>query len=142
MTNDPTDYEVLTPAHFLIGESLLDLPEHDLRDVPINRLDRWQTIQQIMQHFWKRFHKEVVMQMQQRPKWQQASSQTLKPGMLVPISDESPPLTWKMGRVEELIPGPDGLPRVATIRTTQGIYKRSVRHLAVLPIDEDDIKCK
>ena len=30
----------LTPGHFLIGEPLTSLPDNDLADIKINRLDR------------------------------------------------------------------------------------------------------
>ncbi|GAB1867680.1 hypothetical protein CAJAP_08759 [Camponotus japonicus] len=40
-----TDLLPLTPGHFLIGETLTTLPELDLSDVPINRLNRWQLVQ-------------------------------------------------------------------------------------------------
>lgn len=40
----------LTPAHFLIGSSLRALPETDTRDAPINKLSRWQRVQQFVQH--------------------------------------------------------------------------------------------
>lgn len=31
-TNDPSDIQVLTLAHLLIGQSYMDLPEPDLQD--------------------------------------------------------------------------------------------------------------
>lgn len=116
----------------------MNIPERDLKDIQLNRLNHWQRIQKMKQLFWKRFYGEVVSQMQQRPKWHQKAEKTLKIGDLVLIHEESPPLVWKIGRIMELFPGPDGLPRVASVRTNQGIYKRSIRHLAPLPIEEED----
>ncbi|XP_050295691.1 uncharacterized protein LOC126735665 [Anthonomus grandis grandis] len=37
MSNDPHDFDSLTPGHFLIGRPLNALPESDLREVPVNR---------------------------------------------------------------------------------------------------------
>ncbi|XP_011859140.1 PREDICTED: uncharacterized protein LOC105556657 [Vollenhovia emeryi] len=43
---DPSDLLVLTPGHFLIGEPLTALPEHDLADLATNRLNRYQLLTQ------------------------------------------------------------------------------------------------
>lgn len=137
LSNDPSDLQALTPAHFLIGESLTALPEHVVIEVPEARLRRWERIRKIKQHFWKRWSQEVVSQLQSRPKWCQPVP-NMKVGSLVLVVDENaPPMVWKLGRVEEVFPGPDGLVRVARVRTNQGIYTRSVRKLAVLPNDDD-----
>lgn len=40
LTNDPNDLRVLTPGHFIIGDSLTAIPEPDLSSVPLNRLSR------------------------------------------------------------------------------------------------------
>jgi hypothetical protein len=58
MSNDPLDFEILTPGHFLIGESLTAPVETNLRPVPDNRLSRWQRIEQLRQHFWVRWTRE------------------------------------------------------------------------------------
>ncbi|GBL82892.1 hypothetical protein AVEN_19938-1, partial [Araneus ventricosus] len=39
LSSDPNDDFVLTPAHFLVGSSLTALPDSDLTEVPINRLN-------------------------------------------------------------------------------------------------------
>lgn len=51
ITNDPTDLQALTPGHFIIGKALNAIPEHDLTEVPLNRLTRYQLITQIKQNF-------------------------------------------------------------------------------------------
>ncbi|XP_043267662.1 uncharacterized protein [Venturia canescens] len=40
LSDDPDDYSVLTPGHFLIGDTLTSIPEPSLRDVPQGRLTR------------------------------------------------------------------------------------------------------
>lgn len=137
MSNDPLDLQVLTPAHFLIGENFNELPESTYTDVPETRLSRWERIQRIKQHFWKRWSLEVLSQLQPRPKWCQASPE-VHIGTLVLISEDNlPPMMWKIGRIEKVFPGPDGLVRVAAVRTNQGMYTRSIRRLAVLPVNEE-----
>nr|CAI5839655.1 unnamed protein product [Callosobruchus analis] len=38
LSNDPSDYLPLTPAHFLIGDSLASIPQADVRNENPNRL--------------------------------------------------------------------------------------------------------
>ncbi|KYN11424.1 hypothetical protein ALC57_16437 [Trachymyrmex cornetzi] len=49
--NDPHDYEVLIPGHFIIGEPLNSFPEPDLIEVLTNRLTRFQLLSQMRQNF-------------------------------------------------------------------------------------------
>jgi hypothetical protein len=65
MSPDPEDLSVLTPGHFLIGRPLTAVPEPDLRDIKQNRLSRWEQVQQISQHFWKRWSTEYLSSLQQ-----------------------------------------------------------------------------
>lgn len=41
ISTDPSDFLVLIPCHFLIGNSLMSLRERDFKDTPSNRLSRW-----------------------------------------------------------------------------------------------------
>lgn len=47
LTMDPDDFDILTPGHFLIGDSLLSLPETP--DLEIALCDNYVAIQQNMQ---------------------------------------------------------------------------------------------
>ncbi|KAH0812042.1 hypothetical protein GEV33_010749 [Tenebrio molitor] len=125
MSNDPLDFEVLTPGHFLIGKSLTAPVETNLRPVPDNRLSRWQRIEQLRQHFWARWTREYISTLQKRSKWRTQPSNTISEGTMFLIADDNlPPLLWKLGRILETHPGPDNRVRVVTIRTPQGICKR------------------
>jgi hypothetical protein len=137
LTEDPSDLNVLTPGHFLIGTAMTSPLEHQIVDVPQNRLTRWQHLEQMRQHFWNRWSKEYVGQLQERPKWQKGnSSAAIKEGDLVVLKEATPPLTWKLGRVTAVHPGADDIIRVATVKTDSGTTKRAVRNLCVLPIDD------
>ncbi|CAK9822943.1 hypothetical protein ANTRET_LOCUS1374 [Anthophora retusa] len=136
LSSDPNDLIALTPAHFLIGDSLPSFPELDLQDVPINRLSIWQRVQQVKQHFWKRWHKEYLNELRTRSKWHQGDGTQVKIGQLVTIKEDNlPPMQWSMGRIVAVHPGEDNIVRVATVKTQTGIYKRCVKKLAPLPID-------
>ncbi|XP_029170291.1 uncharacterized protein LOC114939979 [Nylanderia fulva] len=68
LSSDPNDLAYLTPGHFLVGEVLSDFPCHDLTDLIIKegRLIRLQRVEQLRQHFWSRWSREYLNQLQQR----------------------------------------------------------------------------
>lgn len=49
----PDSQMILTPAHFLSGESLT-IRTPDYKEIPMNRLTRFELTQQRFQHFWQR----------------------------------------------------------------------------------------
>lgn len=98
LSNDPNDYSILTPGHFLIGDNLTDIPENDITNIQRNRLTHWQHIELLKQHFWKRWHREYLNHLQQRMKWKTTGKQVLHRGQRVIIKeDNSPPLRWPIG---------------------------------------------
>jgi len=54
--------------------------------------------------------------------------------MIIINDDRTGPSDWKLGRIIDLHPGADGLVRAATIKTSTGIYKRSVSKICRLPL--------
>nr|XP_033323534.1 uncharacterized protein LOC117218909 [Megalopta genalis] len=134
LSSDPNDLQSLTPAHFLIGESFTSLPEHDFTTIVTNRLSLWQHIQRIKQHFWTRWHKQYLNELSIRSKWKIGASDVIKMDMLVLLRHETlPAKRWPLGRIMEIHPGHDGVVRVATVKTANGLYKRSVKKLCPLP---------
>lgn len=133
LSSDPNDLSVLTPGHFLTLQPLTALPDPDLSHLNLNRLTRWQLLQHLHQTFWKRWCREYLHTLQQRGKWTSPSTPII-PGTLVLIKNELlPPLKWQMGRVIETHSGNDGVSRVVTLRTLQGILKRPVVKVCPLP---------
>lgn len=54
-------------------------------------------------------------------------------GDIVILKDESlAPARWPLARIIETHPGPDGVARVATLRTSSGILKRAVSKICPL----------
>ncbi|XP_055622523.1 uncharacterized protein LOC129766091 [Toxorhynchites rutilus septentrionalis] len=134
LTDDPTDLQPLTPAHFLVGSSLQALPDQQYTCIPSNRLAHWQQIQQQLQNFWRRWHLEYLAQLQARVKnWHPPVN--IEPGRLVIIVDENQPsMKWKMARIHQVHPGNDGIVRVVTLRTSSGYLKRPVTKICLLPV--------
>lgn len=138
MSSDPDDFDVLTPAHFLIGEPTNSIPQKDLSNCKVTSLTRWQLTHQMVQRFWKRWSAEYLHTLQQRRKWQSPTDNIRVGDMVLVIEDNLPPAKWSLGRAVK-VPGKDGNVRVVTIRTKGSTYKRSVVKLARLPIEQEPI---
>ncbi|XP_055585541.1 uncharacterized protein LOC129738386 [Uranotaenia lowii] len=137
LSDDPNDFEALTPGHFLIGAPMMTLPDPDYKEVPINRLGRYELIQQRTQHFWNRWTNEYLVELH-RYTTTDPKQVTLKVGQIVILRDQLlPPVRWPLARIETLHPGEDGITRVVTIRTAAGNFKRSVAMICPLPFEEE-----
>ncbi|VEN55472.1 unnamed protein product [Callosobruchus maculatus] len=113
LSSDPNDVGSLTPGHFLTLEPLNAPPDEDLLCVKHSRLNRWQLVQQMQQHFWRRWHMEYLHTLQQRHKWNTPHNPP-SVGQLVLLKDENTrPLQWPLGRIIKLYPGTGNISRVA-----------------------------
>jgi len=135
VSSDPNDLNYLSPGHFFVGNILTLYPEMDIMEVKINRLSRWQTLERIRQHFWKRWASEYLLTLQRRSK--RVKNPQIKVGQLAICREDGlPPLKWVPGRVQSVSPGADDVVRTATIKTATGEYKRPAAKLCVLPIED------
>ncbi|XP_066582521.1 uncharacterized protein [Prorops nasuta] len=118
LTHSIDDLEVLTPAHFLIGGSLGNVPESSLSNIPENRLSRFQLLQRMKEQFWTRWSTE---------------------------DDRYPLSKWPLARVIELHPGYDNFVRVVTVKTATSQFRRHVNNLCPLNLpttDNQSIPCQ
>jgi hypothetical protein len=138
LSNDPQNPMYLSPAHFLIGESLTQLPSHDFKDVKCNRLTRWELLQKQLQLFWHHWSTEYLHNLQQRQKWHRFTPNLSVGDVVLLKDDNSAPLQRPMAVITEVHPGLDGNIRVVTIKTATGILKRPVTKICSLP----HIDCK
>ncbi|XP_036141623.1 uncharacterized protein LOC118645166 [Monomorium pharaonis] len=134
LSDDLSDLEALTPVHFLIGCSMCMIPEPSLKNKRKSRLSRWQLVQHVRNHFWKRWSQEYLQRLQAISKWQHPSH-SISIGSLVLIKNERyPPSRWPLARVIDTHAGSDGLIRVATVRTATSSFKRPIVKLCPLPV--------
>lgn len=136
-SDDPSDYTAITPAHFLIGREMQAVAEPSYLDLKPNTLSRWQLVQSMVQHFWKRWTAEYLPELQNRQKW--LKTRKIEINALVLLMDKNlPPLQWALGRITATHPGDDGVTRVVTVRVSSGAeFKRAVTEVCFLPLDED-----
>lgn len=139
MSSDPNDLNVITPGHFLIGQAITAVPDVDLTNRAINHVKRYQYIQTLYQHFWKIWQREYLQSLQARTKWKLRKDTSMNAGSLVLlIEDGVPPIKWPLARIIEVHPGSDGIARVVSLKTGNGICRRAVQKIAVLPLDCED----
>ncbi|CAH2017036.1 unnamed protein product [Acanthoscelides obtectus] len=50
------------------------------------------------------------------------------------LTTTPPPAKWRLGRVIQLSPGTDGVTRVATLKTENGMTSRAINRLVPLPV--------
>lgn len=131
LSKDPNNLKALTPGHFLIGEHIQAYPEENLQKVPVNRLSRWQHVEQLRQQLWSRWQKEYLATCQQRSKWKRDNNLRFVASQLVILKEsETMPFKWVLARITEVHPGLDGVIRAVTVRTEKGVYKRAIANVA------------
>jgi hypothetical protein len=119
---DPNDLSPFTSSHFLTGSALTAIPEPDLITTLLSRLGRWQLIQSPTQSFWKRWSKEYIARLQQRPKWYVSQSNISVNDLALIKNELTPPLKWRLARVLRLHLGKDEKVRVVTLKTVRSTY--------------------
>lgn len=134
LSTDPNDFNPLTPAHFLIGRPLTSPACRDLYGTAAQRLVRCDRVEQMRQHFWQRWSKEYISELQKRTKWQtNDEANQITPDALVIIKEDNiPPLRWRLGRVIRTHAGKDGITRIATIKTEMGEIQRAFPRICPL----------
>lgn len=136
LTEEPEDYETITPGHFLIGASLKAVPELPVWNATSTHVSRYRHMQFVIQQFWSHWSRNYLQTLQGRSKWKVANQSDLAEGKLVLLHEDNvPPMCWRLGRIAKLHPGADGLVRVVLVKTKNGLFKRSVHKLSVLPVE-------
>ncbi|CAG7726877.1 unnamed protein product, partial [Allacma fusca] len=78
---------------------------------------------------------EYLSRLQQQDKWIKCQP-NLEVNSLVLLKDERlPKLQWKLGRITSVYPGPDGKVRVVNFKTPDGLFKRPIAKVCLLPIE-------
>ena len=117
--------EPLTPGHFLTGKPLTAIPDQEHRVKEITLLKRWHMCQQVTRHFWKWWSSEYPVSLKWY-RWHHPKRNPQKGDVVVLREDNAFVNAWPLGRIVEVYPGKDGLVRVVSVKTSQGVYRRPV----------------
>ncbi|XP_050685659.1 uncharacterized protein LOC126980084 [Leptidea sinapis] len=135
ISNEADDLLPLTPGHFLVGESLLNVSDESYIDCNTSRLDRWKLIQKIVRDFWQRWSKEYLCNLNQRYKWQSKLYEPKLNDVCIVRDDNIPPSKWILGKITQKHVGPDNVTRVVTLKCKNGFIKRPLSKISVLEND-------
>ncbi|XP_025264886.1 uncharacterized protein LOC112638071 [Camponotus floridanus] len=135
LRDQKTTWNFIPPNAPHIG-GLWEAAVNDLCDVNENRLLRWQRVEQLRQHFWRRWSSEYLHSLQERHKWKANKGPQLKEDQLVLLKQQGlAPLYWMLGRVVQIHKDSSGNARSAVIKTSKGSLVRPLSKIAILPID-------
>lgn len=129
--DDEGELRPLTPAHFLtdLQGSTVDLDEVD-REAITKRV-RYR--QELRDRLKDRFHEEYIRCLVGRPR--EISKSQIKEGEIVLVGSENLKRTfWPLGKVVEVLPGKDGVHRVAKVQLAQGMLLRPFQKLFPLEV--------
>lgn len=133
LSNDPSEPLALTPAHFLNMTPLRYLPALDIDEDRLHILSRHDLLDKLVQSFWKRWRTEYLHTLQSRDKWNTPANPITVGTVVILNTENSPPLHWPLGIIEEVFPATDGVVRVVKVKTVTGSYLRPVIRLCPLP---------
>ncbi|GFW35921.1 DUF5641 domain-containing protein [Trichonephila clavipes] len=134
---DPGDFDALTPGHFLVGRPITAISEPSLTEVSDNRLKVWQKQTKIVQHIWKRWSNNYLSTLQNRNKWYFEKNNVKIHDMVILKEDNLPVCNWPLGRILEVYHGKDNKIRVVLVKTKNGIFKRPITKLCILPFSSE-----
>lgn len=132
MSDSSTDIVALTPGHFLIGAPLLAPPEPSIAEQPLSIVNRFRKVQALVHQFCLRWKEEYLKSLHMRYKWKFPQRDIQKDDIVVIRHETLPPTSWKLGRIENVYPGPDGHTRVADVRIENSVVRRPITKLVVL----------
>lgn len=147
--------EPLTPSHLVIGRRILSLPDNlnyvcDLDDEEFT-LDSKQVssrvrhLNNVLNHFWRRWRTEYLSCLREvhahsaRRRQSEGNSSVSAGDVVIVKDDHLPRGHWKLGIVQELMKGQDGLTRAATVKIAacgrqHSILRRPIQLLYPLEI--------
>ncbi|XP_058987780.1 uncharacterized protein LOC131806914 isoform X1 [Musca domestica] len=133
-----TEYiDTLTPGHFLIGRPMLESPA-TIDEGNLGCLNRWKLLQRIKSHFWSRWKEEYLTTLQNRMKWKKQNNNVEIGNVVILKNEETHAARWPLAKVVEVHPGKDGVVRIVTVKTQDGVIKRPINKLCPLEhMDEE-----
>lgn len=138
LTDDPTDPQPLTPAHFLIGRPSFLIPQPRITEEKIPPLKRWKLLSQMTQDFWNRWSAEYLQTLQVRNKWTTIEKSPRVGDIVLIKHEDTLPAKWPLARVIKVHKGPDDTIRVVTLKTATSEIKRPI--VKIIPLVSEENK--
>ena len=142
---DDIEFPVITPNSLMFGippaRSLEESPS-SIDDLELRK--RVRHVQKCKQMLWNRWSNEYVRGLRERHRMMNKSKISLREGEVVLIKgDEKNRGKWKLGRIEKMFPGRDGVIRAVRLRAGKSYLERPLELLYPLElscVDKTDNK--
>ena len=133
LSDDPRDYDCLTPNSILLGRLDPSTPTHKFF-IADEYTRSWRYVQRQLDLFWERWSREYIPSLQKRSKWLLAKP-NLQVGDLVLMSEQCLHRgEWPKAIVQEVYPDRHGVIRKVKVRTPNGEYIRDIRKICRLEL--------
>ena len=133
---DDIQLPILTPNAMVYGKTMYVLEEdlHNIESLDLRKRERY--IRCCKEMLWKRFNTEYLKALRERHNMiHKAKDMNIKQGDVVMIKGEEKNRgLWKIGIIERLIPGRDGVVRAVRLRAGKSHLERPIQHLYPLEL--------
>ena len=85
---------------------------------------------------WVRWLHEIVPKLNLRAKWRQPARNVKIGDVLLVMEKDTPRSHWPMGKVVDVHPGTDGVVRDIDVKIRGKVYRRPVKLMIPLEVDE------
>ena len=97
---------------------------------------QWRRIQELIGRIWSRWMREYLPCIGSRQKWFQRLKNLRVGDLVLVIEPDAPRRDWKLGRIEAVHPGKDGLVPVVDVRTRGVVKQRPFSRISLLESEE------
>ena len=94
-SDDPSDFELLTPGHFLMQRKVICLPP-GVFDKSDMYKKKWRQVQYLANQFWESWLKEYLPSLQTRAKWRKALPNVKQNALVLLVNDNTPRGHWNL----------------------------------------------
>jgi hypothetical protein len=136
-SDDAKDMEAITPNHLLLQRPTATLPPGNFEDSDLVSRKKWRQTQILADHYWKRWLREYLPNLQKRQKWNKLQRDLAVGNLVLIVEDNVPRGKWLLGRVTKVLPGRDGHVRSAEVRTQTSVLHRPIRKLCLLEASQE-----
>jgi hypothetical protein len=132
VSEDPKDFESLTPNHFLMHRKVTGLPPGIFVKEDYLLTKEWKKIQYLLDLYWQRWLKEYLPGLQNREKWRKERRNVRVGDLVLLVEDGVKRGQWPSGRVTKVMAGADNLVRSAIVKTPTSELHRPITKICLL----------
>ena len=130
-SNDPSDFDALTPNDFII-KKFDNFAPGDFNEDDISSRKKFKSVQSFSNEFWRRFIKEYITSLNKRTKWFR-DQRYFEVGDLVLIHQNNIPRShWPLGRITKAFTSNDNVVQSVEVKLPNSLMIRSTASLCLL----------